>query len=131
MALNTSIGLKQKIPKEPQLRNFCILYQNGTKPVSKWGKCKWPPENLVLKPWYQDVGTRAEVPEPIPWNRCDRVFSTETGNELKNQNRTNTIEHRGVLSTPDPETYLGSMIGIWTSEGLDFAFFSWLIFAIL
>ena len=41
----------------------------------------------IDKPWYQE-GT--EVPEPAPWNRRNRGFSTRTGTELKNQHRPNT-----------------------------------------
>ena len=39
----------------------------------------------VPKPCYGEVGTRPEVPEPVPWNRRNGGFSTETETELKNQ----------------------------------------------
>ena len=42
---------------------------------------------------YQEAGTRTEVPEPVPWNRRNRGFSTETGAKLKNQYRPNTIDY--------------------------------------
>ena len=48
------------------------------------------PENLVPRLWYREVRTRAEVPEPVPRNRRNRGFITETGTELKNKYCPNT-----------------------------------------
>ena len=42
---------------------------------------------------YQEVGTRTEAPEPVPWNRRKQGFSTETGTKLKIQYRPNTIDY--------------------------------------
>ena len=67
----------------------------GTEMVPKWsqtstnmGKMQILHAKFVPKNWYQEVGTRAVVPEPIPWNRRNRGFGT--GIELKNKYSYNT-----------------------------------------
>ena len=127
--VNISVGLKPKIPKEPQFlcfgtENFeqfrfqpievpanlgsntkalgstLVWGLNGVEMEPEWKRTRTkmrqmqiPPENLVPKPWYGESGTRTEVPEPVPWNRRNQGFSTETGTELKNQDRTNTSQN--------------------------------------
>ena len=56
---------------------------------TKTRKMHMTSENIVPKPWYQELGTRTAVLEPVPWNRRNRGFNTITGDELKNQYHTN------------------------------------------
>ena len=43
---------------------------------------------------------------------------------VHSKDTTHMVHSRGVLNTPDPQIYLGLMIGIWASLGCDFASFS-------